>query len=118
MYSDFETKLDPKSKKQIENYSVAQDFNGREKTFTNIDDFCKWAFNSKHKNHTFLAHYGKGYDFQFIVEWLVAHGVKPSVIHNGQKIIQLEVKHGYNIRFIDSLSFTPLPLKIFLRHLA
>jgi len=39
--------------------------------------------------------------------------VKPSVIHNGQKIIQLGVKHGYNIRFIDSLSFTLIPLKDF-----
>jgi len=112
-FFDFESKLDMKCKQHVVNYCVAQDFNGCEETFTNIDDFCKWAFNSKRKNHTFLAHYGKGYDFQFIVEWLVAHGVKPSIIHNGQKIIQLEVKHGYNIRFIDSLSFTLIPLTDF-----
>jgi len=112
-FFDFETKLDMKCKQHVVNYCVAQDFSGREKIFTGIDDFCKWIFKSKHKNHTFLAHYGKDYDFQFIVEWLVAHGVKPSVIHNGQKIIQLEVKHGYNIRFIDSLSFTLIPLRDF-----
>ena len=41
------------------------------------------------------------------------HGVKPSAMHNGQKIIQLMVKHGYNIRFIDSFSFTLIPLKNF-----
>ena len=106
MFFDFETKLDMKCKQHVVNCCVAQDFSGREKTFTGIEDFC-----------TFLAHYGKGYDFQFIVKWLVAHGVKPSVIHNGQKIIQLMVKHGYNIRFIDSLSFTLIPLEICLRHL-
>ena len=39
--------------------------------------------------------------------------MKPSIIHNGPKIIQLEVKHGYNIRFIDSLSFTLIPLRDF-----
>ena len=112
-FFDFETKLDMKCKQHVVNYCVAQDFNRCEKTFTDIDDFCKWAFNSKHKNHTFLAHYGKNYDFQFIVEWLVAHGVKPSIIHNGQKIMQLEVKHGYNIRLIDIFSFTLIPLKDF-----
>ena len=59
------------------------------------------------------AHYGKGYDFQFIAEWLIEHGVKPYIIHNGQKIIQMEVKCDYNIRFIDSISFTLMPLRDF-----
>jgi len=68
-FFDFETKLNMKCKQHVVNYCVAQDFNGHEKTFTGIDDFCTWAFSSKHNNHTFLAHYGKGYDFQFIVEW-------------------------------------------------
>ena len=49
------------------------------------------------------------YDFQFIAEWLIEHGVKPYIIHNGQKIIQTEVK----CRFIDSISFTPMPLRDF-----
>jgi len=68
---------------------------------------------TKQDTHTFLAHYGQGYDFQFIVEWLIEHGVKPYIIHNGQKIIQMEVKCDYNIRFIDSISFTPMPLRDF-----
>jgi len=53
------------------------------------------------------------YDFQFIAEWLIEHGVKPHIIHNGQKLIQLQVKHSYNIRFIDSISFTLMPLRKF-----
>ena len=112
-FFDFETKLDPKSNKHIVNYCVAQDFNGNEMVFTSIDEFCEWVFKSKHTGYTFIAHYGKGYDFQFIAEWLIVHGVKPHIIHNGQKIIQLQVKHSYNIRFIDSISFTLIPLRDF-----
>jgi len=59
-YFDFETKLDMKCKQHEVNYCVAQDFYDREKTLTSIDDSCKWAFDSKHKSHTFLAHYSKG----------------------------------------------------------
>lgn len=113
VFFDFETKLDPKSKKHTINYCVAQDFNGNEEVFTNIDEFCEWVFKPKHKDHTFMAHYGKGYDFQFIAEWLIIHGVKPHMLQNGHKIIQMLVKHGYNIRFTDCFSFTLIPLRKF-----
>ena len=102
IFFDFETKLQHKTNKHIVNYCVAQSFKGLENVFNNADEFCKWAFDKKlHKSFTFIAHYGKGYDFQFIAEWLVAHGVKPNIISNGQKILCLEVKSDYNIRFID-----------------
>jgi hypothetical protein len=92
IFYDFETKLDPTTKKHIVNYAVAQYFNGDERIFSNLDDFCKWTFDkSKHKIFTLTAHYGKGYDFQFVAAWLIAHSIKPD-IHNGQKILQLEVK--------------------------
>ena len=90
----------------------------RKNVFHKVGEFCEWVFNkSRHKGYTFLAHYGKGYDFQFIAEWLIEHGVKQYIIHNGQKIIQMEVKCDYNIRFIDSISFTPMPLETSLKHL-
>ena len=93
IFYDFETKLDPVSKKHIVNYCVAQYYNGEENIFQSLDEFCKWVFNkNKHKGYTVIAHYGKGYDFQFVSEWLIAHSVKPNIIHNGQKILQLEVK--------------------------
>jgi len=67
-------------------YCIAQYFNSDEREFSNIDEFCKWVFNkAKHAGYTFIAHYCKGYDFQFIAEWLIAHSVKPNIIHNGQK---------------------------------
>ena len=36
-----------------------------------IDAFCKWALSDNHKDYTFIAHNGKGYDFQFIMKWIL-----------------------------------------------
>jgi len=70
------------------NYYVAQDFSGEERVFTTLDDFCKWVFNKlAHRGYTFIAHYAKGYDAQFIAAWLIAHSVKPNIIHNSQKML-------------------------------
>ena len=114
IFYDFETKLDPVSEKHIVNYCVAQYYNGEKNIFQRLDDFCKWVFNeNKHKGYTVIAHYGKGYDFQFVSEWLIAHSVKPNIIINGQNILQLEVKKDYNIRFVDSISFTLMPSRDF-----
>ena len=114
IFYDFETKLESNGK-HVVNYCIAQYMNGTEFIFMNADEFCKWVFTKKHKGYTIIAHYGKGYDFQFVQEWLVAHTqtAKPNVILNGQKILQLEVKKDYNIRFIDSISFTLQPLRDF-----
>ena len=114
MFFDFEAKKDPITYKHIVNYVVAHDFEGKKYIGNNIDEFCNWAFNKQqHKGYTFIAHYGKGYDFQFIVAWLIEHGVKPNIIQNGEKIMLVEVKKDYNIRFVDSLSFIPIPLREF-----
>ena len=114
IFYDFETKLD-KTGKHIVNYCVAQYYNGEEHVFNTADEFCTWVFTKKHKDYTVIAHYGKGYDFQFVQEWLIAHTstANPNVILNGQKILELKVKRDYNIRFIDSISFTMQPLRDF-----
>ena len=85
VFFDFESKLYPTTNKHIVTYCVAHYFAGVERKFTNVNGFCTWAFDRKHKNYTFIAHYGKGYDFQFVAKWLASHGVKPNIIHNGQK---------------------------------
>jgi len=112
IFYDFETKLATNNKHEV-NYCVVQYYNGDERVFRTLDEFCSWVFDKKHRGYTVVAHYGKGYDFQFVAEWLIARAVKPNIIHNGQKILQLEVKRDYNIRFIDSISFTLMPLKDF-----
>ena len=112
IFFDFETKLNSQGK-HVVNYCIAQYYNGEEHVFKSADEFCKWMFKKHHKGFTVIAHYGKGYDFQFVQEWLVAHSMKPNVVLNGQKILQLEVKRDYNIRFIDSISFVSMPLRDF-----
>jgi len=57
VFFDFETKLDPETKKHIVNYCIAHYFNGDERIFGNIDEFCEWVFNkAKHAGYTFIAH--------------------------------------------------------------
>jgi len=64
MFFDFESKqILPQ--KHIVNYCIAHYFTGEERKFTNVNDFCTWVFDKKRKGYTFIAHYGKGYDFQF-----------------------------------------------------
>ena len=72
VFFDFETKL--VNNHHIINYCIAQYCDGAENIFTNIDDFCIWALSKEHKGYTFIAHYGKGYDFQFAHEWLIQIG--------------------------------------------
>ena len=114
IFHDFETKCDNKTK-HIVNKCIVQYFNGEELVFNNADEFCTWVFTKRHKGYTVMADYGKIYDFQFVQEWLVAHTqtARPEVILNGQKILQLNVKRDYNIRFIDSISFSLQPLRDF-----
>ena len=110
IFFDFETCVTQNKKHEV-NFAVAQYLCGEEKVFGSADELCKWVFTKKkHRDYTVIAHYGKGYDFQFLAEWLVAHAVKPKIIHNGQHILQLEVKQDYNIRFIDSISFMLMTL--------
>ena len=96
------------------NNEIAQYYNGNELIINNIDEFCNWAFTGKHNNYKCIAHYGQGYDAQFITSWLLSHSIKPVIIPNGNKIMILEVNQGYQIRLIDSILFTLIPL----RHLA
>jgi len=57
----------------------------------NIDEFCKWIFNkAKHTRYTFIAHYGKGYDFQFIAEWLIDHGVNHTLYTMARRLSNLK----------------------------
>lgn len=112
MFFDFETYLDD-NKKHIDNLAISHYFNGDEVIHRNIDEFCTWVFATKHRGYIFIAHKGKGYDFQFILEWLVANKIKPKLISVDEKIMPMSLKNGYNIRFFDSLCFTMQPLRNF-----
>ena len=53
------------------NLVVPQYLQGNQEIFTIIDDFRRWLIHTRHKNHTIIAHHGKGYDFQFILNYCI-----------------------------------------------
>ena len=77
-----------------------------------IDYFCKFFLREKFKGFTFIAHYGKGFDFHPIAGWCITHKLKPYKITNGNKISYMKID-GLSIKFIDSINFTMCPLKAF-----
>ena len=94
------------------NLSIAQDFEGKEYIHYSIEEFCKGFLNDKFKGYTFIAHNSKGYNYHFVLKWLINQDIKPYCIYNGAKIMFMEIPK-LSIRFIDSLNFIQMPLKSF-----
>ncbi|XP_028405740.1 uncharacterized protein LOC114528308 [Dendronephthya gigantea] len=76
------------------------------------DEFCEWLFTNEHANCIVMAHNFQGYDGYFIQKYLHKNGIVPEVITRGAKILTLEVP-VFNMKFIDSLNFLPMPLAAF-----
>ncbi|XP_071037010.1 uncharacterized protein [Parasteatoda tepidariorum] len=94
------------------NLVVCHNFNGCETKFKNENEFCEWLFRDNHYGYTVIAHYGKGFDFQFLAKNCFKNHIKVFTIYQGNKLIYMKAG-GYNIRFIDSINFTMCPLKKF-----
>jgi len=105
IYFDFE--CDITAEEHIVNYCVAQYHNDTENfCFTNLEDFCRWALQEKHNGFTFIAHNGRGYDFQIVMKWIYQNTTyKPFCIYAGSKIMTFSIKGELKIRFVDSLNF-------------
>ena len=93
------------------NLVVAQYRNGEQYDFPNIHAFCKWLIQKQHKGYTVIAHYGKGYDFQFIVTYCIQQNIRYKCIYDGSKIMYMEILHGLHLRFVDSFNFMATSLK-------
>ena len=73
---------------------------------TTTTDFCSWVFRKNNKDAVLIAHNMKGYDGYFIVEYLIANGIRPrNITYSGAKIMSLFIGNGLNIRMLDSLNF-------------
>ncbi|VDI50294.1 Hypothetical predicted protein [Mytilus galloprovincialis] len=77
-----------------------------------IDNFCKYFIRDKFKDYTFISHYGKGYDMQPILGWIIKNKIEHSIISSGLKLTFIFIK-GINLRFIDSINFTLCGLAAF-----
>ena len=114
IYFDFE--CDITTPEHQVNYCVAQYHDKPESfCFTSLDEFCEWAFDAeKHKGYTFIAHNGRGYDFQLVMKWVYEKtSLKPFTIYAGSKIMTFSVEKEYKIRFLDSLNFLTMKLETF-----
>ena len=114
IYFDFE--CDITKDEHTVNYCVAQYQDKNESIcFESAEDFCKWAFDAKkHKGYTFIAHNGRGYDFQIVMRWIYNNtSLKPFCIYAGSKIMTFSVEKEYKIRFLDSLNFLTMKLESF-----
>jgi hypothetical protein len=49
-----------------------------------LDDFCNWLFTEDNVGCTVFAHNMRGYDGQFILEYLHRQGVVPELVTKGQ----------------------------------
>ena len=112
IYFDFECSQD--TGRHTMNYGIAEYHDDPEpKEFMNIDEFMEWLLTEDHKGYSVLAHNGRGYDFQLIMEYIYKHTIyKPVVVYAGSKIMILSIKE-LNLRFVDSLNFLTMPLASF-----
>ena len=97
------------------NLCIVHDEAGHEKIFrgkNTTTDFCKWLFTKDHEGCIVVAHNFQGYDGYFIQKYLNENAVVYEPILNGAKIMALVVPM-FNIKFVDSLNFIPMPLAKF-----
>lgn len=112
IYFDFECSQD--TGRHTMNYGIAQ-YQGESesKEFMNINEFMTWLLQDTHKGYSVLAHNGRGYDFQIIMEYIYRETTfKPVVVYAGSKIMILTIKE-LRLRFVDSLNFLTMPLASF-----
>ena len=114
IFFDFECSQNDKDCKHTVNYGIAQYFNDpTPHEFFTIDEFMEWLLVEKHSEYTVIAHNGRGYDFQFIQEYVYQHTtIKPKNVYAGSKIMLLDIP-DYKIRCVDSLNFLTMTLASF-----
>ncbi len=71
------------------------------------EKFCRWLFSESNRGSTAMAHNSKGYDSQFLLNYLIKETLVPSVISKGLCLLSLSF---CSIRVIDSFNFLPMAL--------
>lgn len=93
------------------NLVVAEYFNGRRHVFETLPEFMEWLFQMEdgafiHDGYTVIAHYGSGYDFKFLYEYMLKNTtMTPFTIFSGEKITYMSLDKKINMRFVDSFKF-------------
>ncbi len=55
------------------------------------EKFCRWLFSEPNRGSTAMAHNSKGYDSQFLLQYLIKETLIPKVISRGLELLTLQV---------------------------
>ena len=73
----------------------------------------EFLFSEQFQDSTVIAHNFKGFDACFLIQYLTKNNIKPSnIILNGTKVNYMFLRR-LNMRMIDSLNLSPIPLSMF-----
>jgi hypothetical protein len=73
-----------------------------------FDEFCAWLMQKRNGGSFVIAHNARGFDGQFLLEWMQRKGFPPkSVLMRGLNIVTMDF---LNMRLLDSLNFLPMAL--------
>jgi hypothetical protein len=76
-----------------------------------FDKFCTWLITLKNEGCYVIAHNARGFDGQFLLNWMQQNGFPPdNILMRGLEIISMTF---CNIKMLDSLNFLPFPLSAF-----
>jgi hypothetical protein len=76
-----------------------------------FDRFCEWLISEKNEGSYILAHNARGFDGQFLLNWMQQNAFPPdNVLMRGLEIISMDFSH---MKLLDSLNFLPFPLSAF-----
>ena len=109
-FSDFECMQE--TGVHVPNLVVVQDADGHEWVFKGANtckEFRDWLFGGTMDGSVCITHNFKGYDSHFILKYLYDNKLRPGLIMDGAKIMEMTVAES-DIRFIDSLNFLPMAL--------
>ena len=113
LFFDFECKQE--TGEHEPNLCIVHNEAGDEWIFEGNDttkNFYKWLFSKEHQGCIVVAHNFQGYDGYFIQDFLNKNAMKYDVILRGAKILSMTVPM-FDMKFIDSLNFIPMPLVAF-----
>ena len=75
-----------------------------------LEQFMNYILNDpRFTNMCLVAHYGRGYDVQFIAEYMLKHGIKHKSMYQGNKLLTSEIV-GRRIYFRDFSCYCPSSL--------
>ncbi len=103
----------------VPNLVICKGENGTHKEFygkNSRDEFCDWIFKQNcglrrpDQEKVFIAHYAKAYDTYLILDYLHRKNIFIQPVKTGLKILFLDLSPQFNVKFLDSHSFIPMPL--------